>query len=184
MGKIVIKLEEGDKLAGIERTNGEDEIILATARGMVVRFSEKQIRKMGRNTYGNIGIRFKEKTDRVIGMVVRDKDTALLTIYDNGFGRRSSFDEYRLYCHRGGKGVKNISPLAKQVQTIGVLSIKDDDEVLLATKLGYVIRIPAKQIRQIGRRTKGVKLATLHQNDRLISAAKVPHLNDKNNQRA
>lgn len=171
IGKVAIKLEDGDKLIGANITDGEQEIVLGTANGLALRFLEKKLRPMGRTAYGNIGIRFRREDDYVVDMVIVDKEASLLTVCENGYGKRTTFDKYRLLVRYGGKGVKNINTSKRNGKVIGLKAIKDKDELMLITQHGMVVCFPIKDVRQMRRATQGVKLIRLHEGDNLVSIA-------------
>jgi DNA gyrase subunit A len=170
-GIIAIGLEDGDLLIEVKHTAGDDEIIIATRLGMAIRFKEKQVRPIGRSGKGVRGIRL-GKDDRVVGMeIVSPKDT-FLTATENGFGKRTDVDKYRMQS-RGGKGVINIKTTDRNGQVIGILKAGDEDEIMLMTEQGITIRQAVKGISVIGRNVQGVTLVRLEKGDRLAAIASV-----------
>ncbi|MFO0793418.1 MAG: DNA gyrase subunit A [Candidatus Brocadiaceae bacterium] len=170
-GIIAINLDEGDKLIGVKLTNGKQDIILGTEQGKAMRFSEEDVRTMGRVTHGVKGIKLKEG-DKVRGMVVVDEHASLLTVCANGFGKRTDFAEYSVH-HRGGQGVINIKTTDRNGNVVALIDVKDQDELIMITAKGMVIRTPVSAIRNIGRNTQGVKLFSVEEGDTLVSVARV-----------
>jgi DNA gyrase subunit A len=167
-GIISIKLEEGDALIGSVLTNGENEIVLITYKGMSIRFNESDLRDQGRATVGVTGMRFGEKDDCIKNIAVVDPSCTLLVASEEGIGKRTPFDDYRLQS-RGGSGVIAI----KSEAVAGALSVHDNDEIMLLTAKGQSVRCPVKDIRQSGRNTQGVKLLSLAGGDKLLSIARI-----------
>ncbi len=170
-GIAAIKINEGDKVVNVILTNGQEEILLATRQGKSVHFSEKNVRPMARTARGVRGIRL-NKSDKVVGMEIAQKDMSLLTVTSRGYGKRSEFAEYRLQ-NRGGSGVINIKVVQKKGEVIGIKSVKNDEEVMIMTTQGMIIRIPIKTIRIIGRSTQGVRLISLKPGDTVMAIAPV-----------
>src|SRR3989304_6470799 len=140
-GKGAISLETGDKLIGIGVTIGEEEIMLGTADGVAARFKETRGRSMGRTAYGVKGMKFKNQGDSVVDMVIVDKNATLLTVCENGFGKRTTFDEYRL-TDRGSQGVKNIKTEGRNGKVVCMKAVKESDEIIAITQKGIIIRTP------------------------------------------
>ena len=170
-GIRAITLDENDKLINVILTDGEKMILLASHDGQAVRFNETDIRPTGRSSMGVIGIRLKED-DKLIGMIKIEKDETVLTITDQGYGKRSGAEEYRLI-NRGGSGVINLKCTDKNGYVISVMPVKDDDQIILISQGGIIIRMPTSSISVIGRNTQGVRLMRLNDNDRVMSAAKL-----------
>jgi len=170
-GIIGIKVEAGDQLIGCALTNGKQEIVLVTAEGMSLRFHEDQLRDQGRATVGVYGIR-PEKKDKVVGAAVVDPKATLLVVGDNGVGKRTSFDDYRSQT-RGGKGIITMKTTDKTGLVAGAISVKDDDEIMMITEKGQMVRTKVKDIRESGRNTQGVYLVRLQKGDRLQGVARV-----------
>jgi DNA gyrase subunit A len=167
-GIIGIKLEEGDALIGSVLTNGENEIVLITYKGMSIRFKESDLRDQGRATVGVTGMRFGEKDDCIKTIAVVDPSCTLLVASEEGIGKRTPFDDYRLQS-RGGSGVIAI----KSEAVAGALSVHENDEIMLLTAKGQSVRCPVKGIRMSGRNTQGVKLLRLAEGDKLLSIARI-----------
>jgi DNA gyrase subunit A len=168
-----IKLEEGDTLVGCVLTNGENEIVLVSHKGQAVRFKEDDLRDQGRDTVGVTGMRFKIKGDYVEAICVCDPVARLLVAREDGIGKRTPFEDYRLIS-RGGTGVIAIDlPDDESVSVAGALSVRDEDEVMLLTAKGQSVRTRVKEIRETGRGAKGVKLVELEAGDKLLSIARI-----------
>ncbi|MEK7291151.1 MAG: DNA gyrase subunit A, partial [Planctomycetota bacterium] len=144
-GIIAINLDEGDKLIGVKLTNGKQDIILGTEQGKAMRFSEENVRTMGRVTHGVKGIKLKNK-DRVVGMVVVDENASMLTVCEKGYGKRTDFSEYPAH-HRGGQGVINIKTTDRNGNVVAVIDARDTDELIMITAKGMIIRTPVNTIR-------------------------------------
>jgi len=170
-GIIAINLDEGDKLIGVKLTNGKQDIILGTEQGKAMRFSEENVRTMGRVTHGVKGIKLKAN-DKVRDMVIVDENSSLLTVCENGFGKRTDFSEYPAH-HRGGQGVINIKTTERNGKVVALIDVRDTDELIMITAKGMVIRTPINTIRAIGRNTQGVKLFDVEEGDKLVSVARV-----------
>jgi DNA gyrase subunit A len=174
-GIIAIQIEEGDRLIDCKLTTGHDEIVLITHEGMSIRFTEEELRDQGRNTVGVWGIR-PDKGDYIVGTAVVNKDCLLLVAGENGFGKRTSFEEYRLQ-GRGGKGIITMKTTEKTGGVAGALTVRDDDELMLITNKGKMVRTRIKEIRETGRNAQGVKLIDLRAGEVLQGIA--PVVSDK-----
>jgi len=170
-GIVAITLDQNDNLINVKLTNGSKEIILATRNGIAVRFNESNVRAIGRSGQGVRGIRL-SADDYVVGMVVATNDKTLLTVTENGYGKRTNISEYRLIS-RGGSGVRNIICSERNGKVVSINSVTDDNQIMLITKNGITIRMIVSQIHVIGRNTQGVRLINLHQDDKLVSVAKI-----------
>ncbi len=170
-GIIAINLDEGDKLICVKLTNGKQDIILGTEQGKAMRFSEENVRTMGRVTHGVKGIKLKNK-DRVVGMVVVDENASMLTVCEKGYGKRTDFSEYPAH-HRGGQGVINIKTTDRNGNVVAVIDARDTDELIMITAKGMIIRTPVNTIRAIGRNTQGVTLFSVDEGDKVVSVARV-----------
>ncbi len=169
-GIIALSLAEDDDLEKVMMTDGNQQIIIATEKGMAVKFNEKDVRPMGRTASGVIGIRL--RNDKVVSAVIAEDDKTLLTVTEKGFGKRTMISEYRLTA-RGGVGVTNIKITDKNGRVVGISSVSDDDEVMLISQSGVLIRTAAKYISVIGRSTQGVRVMKLGENDKAIGVAKI-----------
>jgi DNA gyrase subunit A len=176
-GIIAIKLHQGDSLEWVKVTDGKQDIILATKRGSAIRFPEKLVRPMGRATAGVRGIRFRGK-DEVVGMEVCRKGYDLLVATENGFGKRTPLEEYRL-TSRGGLGIKTLNVTAKNGPLVDMKVVEPDDEVIVITGEGQIIRVPVATIRQTGRAAQGVRLIRLDEGDKVAGLARVVKREDE-----
>ena len=170
-GKIAINLDGGDTLIAARITDGKREMFLATALGKAVRFDENDIRPMGRDARGVTGIRFKAG-DRVVAMEVVDPQSQMLTVSEKGFGKRTEIEEYRLQ-GRGGQGTKNLEVTEKTGPVVGVLQVREQDEVMVVTQEGKTIRTAVKGIRRSGRATQGVIVIKPEPGDQVSSIARL-----------
>jgi len=169
-GIIAIDIDQGDELIDVQITNGDDNILLATAQGKAIRFPEKDVRSMGRTARGVVGIRM-EKGDSVIGMSLAADESTVLTVTENGYGKRTKVGEYRLQ-HRGGQGIINIKTSERNGKVIGMLTVDDNDEIVLVSTDGIVMRCGVRGIRTIGRNTQGVKVMTPRPGAKVSAVAK------------
>jgi DNA gyrase subunit A len=170
-GIIAINVEPGDTLIDAKLTTGQNEVVLITREGMSIRFSEEDVRPMGRPATGVKGIEL-EENDSVVALAVVDADATLLVAGSNGLGKRTSFDEYRIQS-RGGKGIITMKITERTGGVVGALTVRETDEVMLITAGGQMVRISVKDVRQTSRNTQGVKLIDLEENDRLQAIAPV-----------
>jgi DNA gyrase subunit A len=178
-GINAMNVPEDDNLIEVEITDGNCDIILGTRQGQAIRFHEDKVRDMGRGAYGVKGITL-EKEDFVIGMVVVKRDTTLLSVTENGYGKRSSISDYRV-TNRGGKGVINIKATERNGKVVSIKEVIDEDELMVITQKGIIIRQPIKQIKVIGRNTQGVKLINLDEGDKVVDVARVIKSEENNN---
>lgn len=170
-GIRAIRLEEGDHLIGVSVTTGKDKVILGSQDGMAIQFSEDDARPMGRATYGVGGMKLREG-DRVKDMIIVDPSATLLTVCENGYGKRTPFEDYRDQS-RNGLGVINIQTSDRNGRVVSLQPVRETDDVMLITQKGMVIRTAVKSIRVQGRNTQGVKLITLDEGDKLVALARV-----------
>ena len=170
-GIIAISLDPDDELIGCERTSGHDQVVLATRDGLAIRFEEEKVRPMGRSARGVRGIRL-ERDDRVVDMVVVDPGATLLTVCENGYGKRTDFDEYRV-TGRGGKGVINIRTTERNGKVVALRTVTDDDELMMITAGGIMLRTGLREIRTIGRATQGVRLIRPDEGDKVVAVARI-----------
>jgi DNA gyrase subunit A len=167
-GIIALTLEEGDDVLGVGLSDGQSEIFLATASGKSVRFHENDVRPMGRSARGVIGIRMAEGDDLVEMEILRGSPD-ILTVTERGYGKRSAVEEYRLQ-KRGGSGIINMRTTARNGRVVASMVVKDEDQVLLITANGKIIRMDVAQISRIGRATQGVRLIHMEEGDLVASA--------------
>ncbi|OPX88684.1 MAG: DNA gyrase subunit A [Pelotomaculum sp. PtaB.Bin104] len=170
-GIIALNLDVQDELIDVKLTGGEEEIILATQNGLAIRFSESEVRHTGRVTRGVKGISLM-KDDRVIGMEAVHPDALLLSVTANGYGKRTPISEYRLQA-RGGKGIINIKTTERNGPVVAVLGVRDEEEIMIISAEGIIIRLRAGDISTIGRSTQGVTLMRMNQGDSVVAVAKV-----------
>ena len=178
-GVKAIKLDEDDELIGTRISDGNQTVMIATADGQACRFDEKEARAMGRVTRGVIGIRLR-KGDKVVSMAVVGEEGNLLTITENGYGKRSPIQEYRK-THRGSKGVRTIITNDRNGKVLWVREVEDDDEIMLTSKDGMMVRIPVEDIRVQGRNTMGVTIMRLNKDDKVVSVSKIMEKDDEEN---
>jgi DNA gyrase subunit A len=172
-GVAAITIKEGDELLEAKLTNGQSQILLAVKSGKLVRFEETKTRPMGRTASGVRGITLKDDTDEVIGMVtVNDMGSEILVVAENGYGKRSSLDEYRI-TNRGGKGVKTLNITEKTGKLISINAVTDADDLMIINKSGLTIRMAVEDLRVMGRATQGVKLINIKGNDSIAAVTKV-----------
>jgi len=174
-GIRAITLREGDSLIEVKRTHGGQDILLASKKGMAIRFKEEEVREIGRTGQGVRGIRLRQG-DEVVGMVVAGEGTGLLTACRNGYGKRTAMDEYRVQ-GRGGMGLINIQTEGRNGPVVGVKAVKDGDEIILVNSAGTMIRVPVSGISVIGRNTMGVRLMRLKKGQVVTALAKVVERN-------
>jgi len=173
-GIIALSLDQGDKLIGVQITDGQREILLGTRQGIVIRFKEDEVRPMGRTAYGVRGITLEEGNE-VIGMetITPDSTTSILTVTEGGYGKRTPVTEYRIQ-GRGGKGIISVKTTERNGPAIGFLQVRDEDEIVLMAAKGKILRCKVDDIRQIGRNTQGVRLLELEDaDDRVIGVARL-----------
>jgi len=177
VGIKAIKLAEGDVLEQVLLTDGQNEIFIGTQNGMAVKFHESEVRPMGRDVGGVRGITLRDD-DKVIGMTLARPDRTILTVCENGFGKRSPIDDYRLI-KRGGIGVINIRTTDRNGRVISILDVTDKDEIMMITQSGMTVRSSLRDIRVIGRATQGVRLISLKEDDVLTSVVRIEEEEDE-----
>ncbi len=171
-GIIAITLDTDDALINVERTTGDNEIVIGTRNGMAIRFDENDVRPMGRGARGVKGVTLSGE-DSVVSMVALRPGDSLLTLCEHGYGKRTSLEEYRK-TRRGGKGVINIRTTDRNGLVVTIDAMKDDDELMLITAKGMMLRTDLSAVREIGRATQGVRLIRLGEDDRVVATAKIP----------
>ncbi len=179
-GIVALTVREGDTLLEVKLTNGSNEIVMATRLGKAIRFNESLIRPMGRTAAGVIGVRFDEdENDKVIGMVTfSSTESQLLVVSENGYGKRSEVDEYRI-TNRGGKGVKTFKITEKTGALVSIHEVTDSNQLMIMTKAGVAIRFAVKQLRVMGRATQGVRIIRLNGEDGISSVAKIEMIEEE-----
>ena len=170
-GINAINIEPGDELIDVQVTDGSNDVVLATRQGMSIRFHEHDVREMGRATTGVRGIAL-EPDDRVIGMVVIRRDATLLVVTAKGLGKRSELAEYRVQ-RRGGKGIITLKRTDRTGEIVALKEVQPDDELMMITRHGVIIRVPVEGIRVIGRNTQGVRVMNLDEGDTVMDVARV-----------
>lgn len=173
-GINAITINEGDQLLEAKLTQGEDEVMLALKSGRAIRFNEKTVRPMGRNAAGVRGIRLASASDEVIGMICipQDKQCEVMVVSENGYGKRSSIEDYRV-TNRGGKGVKTINVTEKTGMLIAIKEVTDADDLMIINRSGIIIRMAVADLRVVGRATQGVRLIKINENDAIAAVTKV-----------
>ena len=172
-GINAITIKDKDELLEAKLTTGNSQILMAVKSGKCIRFEEGKTRPMGRNASGVRGVRLKDNNDEVVGMLsVNDMDSDILVVSENGYGKRSKLDDYRI-TNRGGKGVKTISITDKTGNLVSIKNVSDGDDLMIINKSGIAIRMEVNSLRVMGRATQGVKLINLKENDSIAAVAKV-----------
>lgn len=171
-GINAITIREDDELLEAKLTTGNSQVMLAVRSGKAIRFEEEKTRSMGRNASGVRGIRLGDKNDEVIGMIAVDKnDSDILVVSENGYGKRSSIEDYRI-TNRGGKGVKTINITEKTGKLVAIKNVTDDDDLMIINKSGIAIRMAVANLRVMGRATQGVRLIKVREDDAIAAVAK------------
>lgn len=170
-GVIAINLDPNDALIGVAQTTGENHIILGTRDGMTIRFDEQEVRSMGRASRGVRGINLRGG-DTVVGMVIVEEKSALFTVCENGYGKRTGIENYKAQS-RGGLGLKNIKTSDRNGKVVALKAVQSEDDLMLITANGMIIRTGLDEIRSIGRNTQGVRLINLKEGDKLVAAEKI-----------
>jgi len=180
VGLIAIHLREDDDLIGVKLTDGKQEIIMGTQQGLSIRFSETDVRSMGRSATGVKGIQLSEG-DEVVGMDLVTPNDSVLIVTSKGYGKRTPTSEYRLQT-RGGKGIKTINVTEKKGKVVGLKVVSDEDDLMIITGLGTIIRTSIDGISMMGRNTQGVRLINIREDDEVSSVAKVEKHSEENGQ--
>jgi len=175
-GIIAMGVEDGDAVIAVRVTDGSGEIFIGTRGGMAIRFPETDVRPMGRTAYGVRGISLRDE-DYVVAMEGVAPGGTLMTVTEHGYGKRTEIDEYRVQS-RGGVGVINIATSERNGKVVGVAYVQDDDELLVITQQGMIIRTPTNDVRAIGRATQGVRLIEVEGDDRVVSVARLVEKED------
>ena len=171
-GIIAVSLDEGDELIAARLTNGDNYIFLGSHDGQAIRFAEGQVRAMGRPARGVRGMDL-EEGDYLVGMEIVEEEGLILSISENGFGKRTRLTDYRLQS-RGGKGVINMKTSTRNGKVVGILSVKEDSDLMIVSKNGKIIRLESAEIRQAGRSTQGVRLVRMEDDDQVAAASVIP----------
>lgn len=175
-GKKAITLKENDELIAVRKTTGENEVVIGASNGRMIRTTEKEIRAMGRTAVGVKGIDLGE--DVVIGSEVVDKNTLLLIVTENGYGKKTPIEEYRL-THRGSKGVKALNITEKNGNMVAIKAVTEDKDLMIITDSGIIIRMPVEQISTLKRATQGVRLINLKNDQKVATVAIIDKENEK-----
>jgi DNA gyrase subunit A len=170
-GIIAMGVEEGDAVIAVQVSTGNDEVFIGSREGMAIRFPEADVRPTGRGTFGVRGITLREN-DAVVAMEVVTPGGTVLTVSENGFGKRTDLDEYRVQS-RGGLGIINIHTTDRNGQVVGIAYVRDEDELMLITQQGKILRMVTRDVRTIGRATQGVRLIGVEDDDRVVSIARL-----------
>ena len=178
-GIIGLKLDDGDSLVGCKIVKPGEHILIATRLGKAIRFPEDDARPMGRASRGVTGIRFSEDDDRVIGLEVltSDTDSTILSVCENGYGKRTPLDEYRVQS-RGGKGIYTIKVTDRNGPVIGICQVSEKDHLMIMTSVGKIMRFTVSEIGVIGRLTQGVRLMNVADSEKVIGLSKVVQIDD------
>jgi DNA gyrase subunit A len=177
-GIIAVTLDEGDELIAARITHGNNYIFLGSHEGQAIRFEENHVRPMGRQARGVRAMDLAEG-DYLVGMEVVEKDGLILSIAENGFGKRTPLEDYRL-TNRGGKGVINMKITGRTGKVVAILSVREDSELIIVSQNGKIIRIESSEIRQVGRSSQGVKLVRLDEGDKVAAASVIPDADNTN----
>jgi DNA gyrase subunit A len=170
-------VEEGDSVIAVELSDGNSQIFLGTSDGMAIRFEESDVRAMGRTAYGVRGISLRAG-DEVVAMAVVREDGTMLTVAQNGYGKRTEIQEYRQQS-RGGVGIINIQTSDRNGKVVGMAYVHEDDEVMLISQQGMILRMKAGDVRVIGRATQGVRLIEMEEGDQVVAIAKLLERDDE-----
>jgi DNA gyrase subunit A len=164
-------VEENDAVIAVEMSDGKEQIVIGTRNGMAIRFEESDVRAMGRGAYGVRGITLRDD-DEVVGMEVVRPGGTVLTVAQNGYGKRTDLEEYRLQS-RGGYGVIDIQTSDRNGKVVAMVFVTDDDQVMLISQQGMMLRTRAADLRVIGRATQGVRLIEMEEGDMVVGVAKL-----------
>ncbi len=179
-GIIAIALEDNDSVIGVRLTDGQGQVILSTRNGQSIRFKETDARPMGRSTYGVVGMRLDEG-DEVVSLDMAEPGATLLAVSELGYGKRTHVDEYRL-TRRGGKGIITMRITEKNGPVVGVRRVADDEDIMLITNGGKVIRTPVTGISVMGRATQGVRLFDLNEGEKVVGVARLAEMEEEDNE--
>jgi len=178
-GIIAIELRDGDKLVGVEITSGEHDIMLFSANGKSIRFKESDVRAVGRTAIGVRGIKLTD--DEVVSLIVAEQDSPILTATEQGYGKRTALDEYRAQA-RGGSGVISIKTSDRNGKVVGAIQVTDEDEMMLISNKGTLVRARAVDVSIIGRNTQGVTLINIAKGEKLVSVAKIAETEEEDSE--
>ena len=167
-GIIALGLREDDRLIGVRVAREDDQVLLATKKGYAIRFSSQDVRPMGRPATGVRGLRLRED-DAVVSLILARADATVMTVCSKGYGKRTPIEDYRLQ-GRGGMGIINIKTTERNGDVVSVLEVADDDDLMIATQRGLVVRTPVRGISSIGRATQGVRIIRFKQEDDQVAS--------------
>ena len=170
-GIIAIELDEGDRLVGVDITDGRKDVILCSSSGKAIRFKEDDVRPMGRNAAGVRGIRLPEG-EEVISLITLENEGTVLVASENGYGKRTPIEDFPVH-GRGGQGVIALQISERNGRMVGALLVRPDDEVMLISSNGTLVRTPVSEISEQGRNTQGVRLIRLDDGDRLVGLERI-----------
>lgn len=178
-GIRAISIREGDELLSAKLTHGDSEVLLASKSGKCIRFEESKTRPMGRTASGVRGIRLDSDNDEVVGLVTVNRDDIdILVVSENGYGKRTSLEEYRV-TNRGGKGVKTLNITDKTGELVAMKKVTDEDDLMIINRSGVAIRMAVENLRVMGRATQGVKLINLRDGDAIAAVARIVNEDDE-----
>ena len=177
-GKIAITLKDDDELVSVKHTHGQSMILLAASNGKAIKFSENDVRSMGRSAAGVRGMNV--DGSKIIGMTTSDEGEKVLIVTKHGYGKMSSAADYRL-SHRGGKGVKTVNITEKNGELVAVRAVNGDEDLMIMTNEGIIIRLPVEQVKFAGRATQGVRLIRLNENACVSSISVVDKSDEEEN---
>ena len=169
-GIIAIELRDGDKLVGVDITSGENDIMLFSANGKSIRFKESDVRAVGRTAIGVRGMKLAD--DEIVSAIIADNASPILTATEKGYGKRTELEEYRVQA-RGGSGVISIKTSERNGKVVGAIQVTDEDEMMLISNKGTLVRARAADVSIIGRNTQGVTLINIAKAEKLVSVAKI-----------
>lgn len=175
-GIIALNIREGDTLLEVRLTNGDCDVMIAVRSGKAIRFPEDKVREMGRNAAGVRGITLADENDEVVGMIcvdTRDEDTSVLVLSENGYGKRSPVDDYRV-TNRGGKGVKTLNITDRTGSLVGLSAVTDEDDLMIIRQSGVAIRTQVSQISTMGRATQGVRIIRIEKGESIAAMTRIP----------
>jgi DNA gyrase subunit A len=170
-GIIAVDLKDGDQLVGVAVTDGHSDVMLFSSNGKVIRFPETDVRSMGRVSRGVRGMRLADK-ERIISLIIAQEEGAILTATEFGYGKRTNLAEYRVQ-GRGGQGIISIQTSARNGNVVGAVQVCDEDQIMLITNGGTLVRTPVKHVSLVGRNTQGVKLINLSNDEKLVGVERV-----------
>jgi DNA gyrase subunit A len=177
-GIIAMGIDEGDAVIDAQLSDGASQVFLGTRDGMSIRFEERDVRPMGRTAYGVRGITLRDG-DEVVAMAVARPGATMATVTENGYGKRTNLDEYRVQS-RGGVGIINIQTSERNGRVAGMACVTDEDELMIVTQAGKVLRMAVEDMRAIGRNAQGVRLIGIEEGDRVVSVARLAEKDEDN----